>query len=150
MDLKRNLVLDAAALAVYAVVASPAVTGIGMHEWIGLGLFVLFVVHVAAHGGWIADTVRAAFSRPSAARMANLVLDALIALALAVCAVSGLFVSGAVLPSFGWFAPGYFFWDPLHALSAKALLALLVVHVVAHARHVAAFIKQRKGDEADG
>ena len=34
----KNLAVDAVALAVYAVVANPAVTGIALHEWLGLGL----------------------------------------------------------------------------------------------------------------
>ena len=49
---------------------------------------------------------------------------------LAACAISGLLISGTLLPSFGFFADGYYFWNPLHALSAKALLAIVVVHVV--------------------
>ena len=62
------------------------------------------------------------------------------------CAVSGLMVSGAVLPFFGLYAEGYYFWGPLHAVSAKLLLALLLVHVVAHWRWVASFLK-KKGPE---
>ncbi len=58
-----------------------------------------------------------------------LALNAALALSLAACAASGVMVSGAVLPSLGLYATGYFFWDPLHALSAKALLAALLVHV---------------------
>ena len=42
------------------------------------------------------------------------------------CAVSGIMVSGDVLRAFGWYAEGYYFWDPLHAVSAKVLLALAV------------------------
>ena len=37
-----------------------------------------------------------------------------------VATVSGLMVSGTVLPVLGLYAPGYFFWDPLHAIAAKA------------------------------
>lgn len=39
---RRNLVIDIAALAVYLVAANPAVTGIGIHEWLGLGMLVIF------------------------------------------------------------------------------------------------------------
>ena len=70
-------------------------------------------------------------------------LDALLLAALAVCAVSGLLISGTVLPSFGLFADGYYFWNPLHAASAKLLLALLLVHVVAHWRWIANAAKGR-------
>ena len=72
------------------------------------------------------------------------------AAALAVCAVSGVMVSGAVLPAFGLYAEGYFFWDPLHAASAKVLLALLLVHVAVHWRWLAGlFGKGKKRKAAD-
>ncbi len=132
---KRNLAVDAAALVVYLVVANPALTGVAAHEWLSLGLLVVFFIHVALHAGGL----RAARSRTL---KANLALDALILVALAVVAVSGVMVSGAVLPALGLHATGYFFWDPLHAASAKALLALLLVHVALHAGWVAAYARQ--------
>ena len=143
---RKNLVVDLIALAVYAIAANPALTGIGFHEWVCLGVLVVFLVHVALHWGWVADTVRAALKGPSLARTGNLVLGALILVAFMACAVSGLMVSGAVLPAFGLYAEGYYFWDPLHAASAKFLLALLVVHVAVHWRWIASFTR-KKGSE---
>ena len=182
MDAKKSLAIDSVALAVYLVVANPAITGIGAHEWLGLGVLAVFLAHAAISGGraWdrrrarsenaggggrgrsegAACEVTAADALPrgpkaapqegksgaSAARVARWALDALIAAALAVCAVSGVMVSGAVLPAFGLYAEGYFFWDPLHAASAKALLALLLVHVAVHWKWLARlFGKERKG-----
>ena len=55
-------------------------------------------------------------------------LDAALVLSVAVVVLSGLMESGTVLPAFGFYAEGYYFWGPLHAASAKVLLALLVVH----------------------
>ena len=71
-------------------------------------------------------------------------LDAALFLALAVCVVSGALVSATVLPAFGLFAPGYFVWDPLHAASAKVLLALVLVHAVSHAGKLAGFLKAQQ------
>ena len=135
---RRYLAADAAALVVYLVAANPALTGVAAHEWLSLGLLVVFFIHVALHVGGL----RAARSK---APRANLALDALILVALAVVAVSGIMVSGAVLPALGLHATGYFFWDPLHAASAKALLALLLVHAALHAGWVAAYARQARG-----
>lgn len=138
----RNLAVDVAVLAAYAVAANPALTGIGVHEWLGLGALLLLVVHAALHAGWVAETVRSVREGPSVLRVGNLAVDVLAFVALATCAVSGLMVSGDVLRAFGWYAEGYFFWDPLHAVSAKALLALLVVHVALHWRWIAGFFSR--------
>ncbi|MBC2889859.1 DUF4405 domain-containing protein [Gordonibacter massiliensis (ex Traore et al. 2017)] len=147
MDAKKNLIVDAVALAVYAVVANPALTGIAAHEWAGLGLVLVFLVHAAAHADWVAETTRSALRCPSWSRTGNLALDACIVVAFMVCVVSGILVSGAVLPALGYYAQGYYFWDPLHAVSAKVLLALLLVHVVVHARWFMRFAMRGKDAE---
>lgn len=130
---KRNLAIDLIALLVYLVVATPAITGIGLHEWLGLGVLVVFFVHIAA----------ALVRKP---RVGNFVLDVLILVVLAAATVSGLMVSGAVLPAVGLYAEGYYFWDPLHAISAKVLLALLLVHVAAHWKWIVAWFRKGKAD----
>lgn len=146
---RKNLAIDAVALAVYLVVANPALTGIGLHEWLGLGVLIVFFVHVVMHVEWCFDAVRTSRKHPSWARTGNLVLDAVILVAFMVVTVSGLLISGAVLPAVGLYAGGYYFWDPLHAVAAKVLLALLLVHVVVHWRWFAAAFGKRKvkGDD---
>lgn len=152
MDAKKRsaLVVDLIVLVVYLVVANPALTGIGVHEWLGIAAFVAFVAHAAQHGDWVAETARTAFARPSLGRTGHFVLDALIVVAFMTCTVSGVLVSGAVLPALGLYADGFFFWDPLHAASAKVLLALLVVHVVVHWRWIAGLFRgsrDKRGQE---
>ena len=143
---RKSLAVDAACLLAYLVAANPAVTGIGVHEWVGIGVLLAFLVHVAMHVDWVVEAVKSAVARPSWARTGNLVLDALIVVAFMTAAVSGLMVSGAVLAAFGLYADGYYFWDPLHATAAKVLLALLLVHVVAHGKWLVGFFKNRKGE----
>ena len=82
---RKNLAVDAVALLVYAVAANPALAGIGLHEWVCLGAFVVLLVHVALHWDWCADTARSVFARPSAARVGNLVLGVLLLVAFMVC-----------------------------------------------------------------
>lgn len=143
---RKSLAVDAACLLVYLVAANPAVTGIGVHEWVGIGVLLAFLVHVAMHVDWVVESVKSAVARPSWVRTGNLVLDALIVVAFMTVTVSGLMVSGAVLAAFGLYADGYYFWDPLHATAAKVLLALLLVHVVAHGKWLVGFFKNRKGE----
>ena len=139
---RRNLAVDLVASAVYLVAANPAITGIGLHEWLGLGALLAFLVHAAMHVDWALEALRGSLARPSWARTGNLALDLLVVVAFMACAVSGLLVSGAVLPALGLYAEGYYFWDPLHATSAKLLLALLLVHVVVHWKRIVRFFKR--------
>lgn len=143
MSKKRKLALDAAAAALFAAAVLPQLTGVAAHEWIGSAALAALLAHLAASLDALAGLCRAA-ARGSLLALARAALDAALFLALAVCAVSGALVSATVLPAFGLFAPGYFVWDPLHAASAKLLLALVLVHAVSHAGKLASFLKARQ------
>lgn len=143
MPKKRKLALDAAAAALFAAAVLPQLTGVAAHEWIGSAALAALLAHLAASLDALAGLCRAA-ARGSLLALARAALDAALFLALAVCAVSGALVSATVLPAFGLFAPGYFVWDPLHAASAKLLLALVLVHAVSHAGKLAGFLKARQ------
>lgn len=135
--------VDAVALAVYLIVANPVITGLEIHEWLSLGVFIVFVVHLAMHHDWVVSTVRAAFKTPSWATTGNLVLDVLILLLFCLDIVSGILLSRHVLPAAGLFAEGYFIWKPIHALASKALLALIIVHVVVHWKWFAGLLRRK-------
>lgn len=143
---KKNLVIDVIALVVYLVVATPALTGIVVHEWLSIGLFLAFLFHTAMHADWAVEALRNLKLATWSTR-GNLVLGVAILLAFVVVMVSGLGISGALLQTFGLYAEGYFFWDPLHAIAAKVLLALLLLHVVVHAKWLYHCLKKERFDK---
>lgn len=115
-----RIAFDVMLLAFYLVIANPATTGMPLHEYLGVGVFVLMVAHVVMSDEGLGGR----------GRWTQRVLNGVLLAALAFCVVSGIMVSGALLPSLGLYATGYYFWDPVHALSAKVLLAALLVHIV--------------------
>ncbi|MEG2628813.1 MAG: DUF4405 domain-containing protein [Raoultibacter sp.] len=148
MDSRKNFIFDVVILLVYLVVSFPAFTGIATHEWLSLGIIGVFFVHVVLHYDWVAETFKSGLRALPFARRASLVLNVLILVVFMVVAVSGILISGAVLPALGLYADGYYFWDSLHAVSAKGLLALLLVHVVMHGKWLLNMVGKgkRKGD----
>jgi hypothetical protein len=141
MKASRLLAVDVVAAVIYLIAANPTITGLAIHEWVSLGVLVIFIVHAAQHYDWVIDTFRKAWRNPSLATTGNLILDSATVVVFMVVTVSGIMVSRHILPALGLVAPGYFFWNPLHSLFAKMLLALLVVHVVVHAKWLWAFFK---------
>lgn len=123
----------AALLVVYAFVELPDATGVAAHEWLGLALVIVLLAHAVLRS----KRFEAGARRMRAQRVGRIVLDGALLVSLAVCAVSGIMMSGAVLPTFGLFAEGYYLWNPLHAVSAKVLLALLLVHLALNVGAVA-------------
>ena len=134
--MKRSHVLfDIVVLAVYVLVANPVLMGIPLHEFLGLGAFVVIAAHVVASADGLGGR----------GRVGQRVMNPVLLLALAACVLSGVMVSGTVLPSLGLYAMGYHFWDPLHAVAAKVLLAALLVHLVVRAPAALAVLRQRRG-----
>ena len=142
MPKKAKLSLDIAAAALFAAAVLPQFTGIAAHEWAGLGALAALLLHVVASLDALAG-LGMAVRRGSLLAVVRIALDAALFLALAVCVVSGALISATVLPAAGLFAPGYFVWDPLHAASAKALLALVLVHAVSHAGKIARMLRAK-------
>jgi hypothetical protein len=143
MKASHNLVIDIAALVIYLIAANPAVTGLAIHEWVSLGTVIVFLIHCAAHYDWVIEVARKIRISRSLATTGNLVLDVVTLVTFMVVTVSGIMVSRHILPALGLVAPDYFYWSPLHSISAKVLLALLVVHVVVHGKWLWNFIKDR-------
>lgn len=48
---RKMLAFDVVVLVVYLAAANPAITGIGAHEWLGLGVCLVLVAHAAISGG---------------------------------------------------------------------------------------------------
>lgn len=133
--MKRSHVLfDVVVLAVYLLAANPVLTGVPLHEFIGIGAFVVIAAHVVASADGLTGR----------GRVGQLLLNIVLLLSLAVCVVSGIMVSGTILPSMGLYASGYHFWDPLHAVAAKVLLAALLVHVVVRAPAALAVLRRKR------
>lgn len=132
-----RIAFDIMLLAFYLVTANPATTGMPLHEYLGVGVFVLMVAHVVMSGEGLGGR----------GRWAQRVLNGVLLVALVFCVVSGAMVSGTLLPSLGLYATGYYFWDPLHALSAKVLLAALLVHVVLRVPAAASVLRRQLAKE---
>ena len=144
MKLRKDLIIDIIALVVYLIAANPLLTGLAVHEWVSLGIIVVFLVHVISHYDAIVET----FKRKRAdAGLANVLLDVVILFTFMAVTVSGLMVSRHILPLLGFVAPHYFFWNSIHSISAKVLLALFVVHLATHWRWFIMLWKGRKGKE---
>ena len=132
-----RVVFDIVLLALYLAATNPALTGVPFHEYLGTGVFVLLVAHVVASGEGLGGR----------GRWAQRVLNGALLVSLAFCVVSGAMVSGTLLPSLGFYATGYYFWGRLHALSAKALLAALLVHIVLRTPATASVLRRELARE---
>jgi hypothetical protein len=133
---RAKLVVAIVGFFTYLASTNTALTGIFIHEWLCVGIAVLFAVHTAANWSW-AKKVLGHFVRQllSMSRL-NAVVDILLFTLFSAVMLSGIMESRVVLPSLGIPVPFGMTWRILHALTAKLLLVAAGVHIGLHWRWI--------------
>ena len=130
ISIKTKLVIDFLVAGLVVVLLSTALTGLALHEWLGIAIGVALVVHLLMGWKWIASiTQRFLHTLPGQTRV-TYVLDLLLFVCMILTIYSGLMISRVALPALGLNggAPS-FLWRGLHSLAAHSLLALVGLHL---------------------
>jgi hypothetical protein len=111
--------LDAVALVAFTLAYSLGFTGIAAHEWLGIGLGIVLLVHITLHWDWVIRTTRKLLSPDGRERFVWLV-NVLLLVSMTLCIASGILISEVAL----------------RTCEIEAVLAALVITVSAiHRRH---------------
>lgn len=134
-----KIVLDIVMAVLYIALLFAYGTGLVFHEIAGLLLMALFALHLGLNWKWVAGVAKRAANGEVKRKS---VLMGLLAAGLLVGVVTvgatGLMVSMVVLPAAAY-QPGI---AALHKWSAWATAALMAVHVLVHAKYLAAAFKK--------
>ena len=129
---KRNLFWDIGIAAGFLVVFSQEITGDTLHEWLGMALFVGLLAHVLFHGQWVVTITRRFFTAKLPMKMRfNYLVNAGLAGAFVLMAVSGLMISESVMPLLG-LGHGDGLWERVHEVASHLTLAAVGLHVLLH------------------
>jgi hypothetical protein len=128
--------LDVVILVSYIFAYSYGFTGDAIHEWLGLVLGLVLLVHLTLHWDWVVRTTRKLFGRRGHDRVIWLVNLALL-FGMTLCIVSGIVISRVAMPSLGFFLTASLFWNRLHILTAEITLGLVPVHAALRWRWIA-------------
>ena len=137
--------LDALLLVAYTLAYSLGFTGIATHEWLGIGLGVVLLVHLTLHWDWVIRTTRKLLRRGGRDRFVWLV-NLLLLLSMTLCIASGILISEVALPELGITLRASSFWRQMHDTTATLTLILVPIHaaldwrwIVSMARRFAAW-----------
>jgi hypothetical protein len=128
--------LDALLLAAYTLAYSLGFTGVPIHEWLGIGLGVVLLVHLTLHWDWVIRTTRKLFTRRGRERFVWLV-NLLLLVSMTLCIASGILISEAALPELGIHLPAASFWRQMHGTTAGLTLVLVPIHAALRWRWIA-------------
>ncbi len=120
--------LDAAIFVAYLIAMSFGFTGVAIHEWLGIALGLVLLVHLTLHWDWVIRTTRRMFGRRGRDRVIWIVNLALL-VCMTLCIMSGILISRVALPELGIAPFAGPFWGGLHGTTATLTLFLVAVHV---------------------
>jgi hypothetical protein len=141
--------LDALLLVAYTLAYSLGFTGLAVHEWLGIGLGVVLLVHLTLHWEWVIRTTQRLLRRNGRERFIWLV-NLLLLVCMTLCIASGVLISEVALPALGVTVPASSFWRQVHDTTATLTLILVPIHaalrwrwIVGVARRFAAWRPRR-------
>jgi len=130
--------IDVALLLVLLLLFSPRLTGLPLHEWLGIALGLPLLVHLVLSWSWIhAATARFA-TQPSGRARANYVLNWLLFILIVIEVVSGSVISNVALPAIGVSTINDRAWRALHNQTLNFTLLLIGIHVAMNWKSFAA------------
>lgn len=134
---RTNLFLDLAIFIALLLAATPALTGLPIHEWLSLAFAAAILVHLVLHWDWMAGFLPRFFKKLLREPRLNFIVDLLFFVALIAIMLSGVLISKFAAPALGLRFPAGRAWRLVHKYAADAALALLGVHCAMHWRWIA-------------
>jgi len=124
----KLFLLEALLFAAFVIAIDLPLTGLEIHEWLGIALAIALIVHIIQHAGWIASTTRRFVTTASFHNRVNYLLMVGLFVGFTSITVSGLVISHFALPFIGVDPPGGWFWHWLHVWSAEWMIWLIAIH----------------------
>jgi cytochrome b561 len=145
--LRPRMLVDVVLAVSFLALMSVNLTGLLLHEWWGLVLMLLVIVHLLAQWDWTIASSRNFVARLTARIRLTYVLNWALFVAAVLVFVSGILISENALPALGLPTARtggalVGFWHQLHTLSADAVLVLAAVHLGLNWRWVVNAVKQ--------
>lgn len=132
MSTKTNLVLDITIFSAFLIASNPALTGLAIHEWLGVSFAAALIVHLLFHWRWIVNLTITFFKNVMHASRLNYLVDGLLFVAMTATMLSGILISRNVLATFGITLSAAPTWRSIHSLSADASLIFVALHFALH------------------
>ncbi|MHB0875373.1 MAG: hypothetical protein ACYC5O_04935 [Anaerolineae bacterium] len=135
---KLKWIVDAVLLLGFLAALALDVTGLPLHQWLGVGIAALASYHLLVHRDWVASVTRRFFGQTGGRARLYYAIDAALLLGLLAITVSGLVISTWLnLP-----LANYEAWRVTHVAASLASLWLAVVKLGLHWRWIAAVARR--------
>ncbi len=129
---KSNWIVDAVLFGGFLLALALDLTGVALHQWLGVAIAALAGWHLAAHGIWVKTVTARFFGRTSGRARLFYTVDAALAVGLLTISVTGLVISTWADLTL----TNYAAWSNIHVAASLLTLALLVAKIGLHWRWI--------------
>ena len=134
--------IDIALVLVLLLLFSPRLTGLPLHEWLGIALGLPLLVHLLLSWSWIRAATARVATRTSGRARVNYVLNWLLFILVVIEVLSGIVISNVALPAIGVSTINDRTWRALHNQALNLTLLLIGIHVAMNWRLLAAGVRR--------
>ena len=139
---KTNLLLDFGVFAGLLVAAAPGLTGLPVHEWLGVAFAGAILTHLLLHWKWITEVALHFLRKLFHQSRLQFVIDSALFIAFIAVMLSGLMISRNVLALIGIATARNSLWNSIHPLAANATVLLAGLHFATHLSWVVGMTKR--------
>lgn len=125
----KNFWVDLVLFLAFIIDWNLRLTGLTIHEWLGIGLIALFVYHILLHWRWIGAVTQRLTQRLPAVERIKYAVDLLLYLDIVALIASGIWISEVAMRQLGLPLAASGFWRWLHFASADWALWLVGLHL---------------------
>lgn len=129
---RTNWWLDAALFAAFLSTFFLNITGIEIHQWIGIGIGLMLMAHLVMHIDWVGCVITRFSGKCTASARVNLIIDMFLMGGFAMIIFTGLIISTWLNLAF----IDYSAWWTVHVISAVTTLFALLVKLFLHRKWI--------------
>ncbi len=131
---KTNLILDLSIFVAFLAVASPALTGMTIHEWLALAFAAAVLTHLLFHWDWIISVSKEFFRKLFHQSRLNYIVNIIFFVTMTGSMLSGVLISKSILSTLGITLNVDHSWETLHKLLSDWTLIALGLHFALHVK----------------
>lgn len=130
------LILDSLLFVGTLVLQVVRLTGLTLHEWIGIAIALPLLLHLVLQWQWITATWRRAMAEKRRRSQFNFLLNTLLFVVMTLAIFSGILASEVVTPDLALAAGRTAVWSDVHSAATNTLVALVGLHVALNWRWI--------------
>ncbi|GAB4580720.1 MAG: DUF4405 domain-containing protein [Anaerolineales bacterium] len=132
----KKFAIDSLLFVAFLLVFNTHLTGKTIHEWLGMAMGAVIIVHLLLSWNWIVGITKKFFSKLKAATRINYLLNLLLFVDFTLVIMTGILISESAMKTLGIELPHDEGWKQVHLLTSDWAIYLTGIHLALNWRWV--------------